>query len=354
MTDVHVVVPEGIDDPTRPSGGNTYDRRVLDGLAALGWAVHEHPVAGTWPRPDAAALATLATVVAGVPSGGLLLVDGLVASCADGVLVPEASRLRVVVVVHLALGSADPQAAPGERRVLGAGRAVVTTSAWTRGLLLDLYGLDPAAVHVVAPGVDEAPVSPGTTRGGELLCVAAVTPAKGHLDLVSALALVGDLPWRCVVAGALTIDPRQVAQVRDRLARAGLADRVRLVGPLTGAALEQAYAAADLLVLPSLAETYGMVVTEALARGVPVVATSVGGVPEALGDTADGAPGILVPPGDPESLAAALRSWLGDEGLRGRLRDRALQRRRGLTGWGRTAERLSRVLSDVRDEGPGG
>ena len=351
MTDVHAVVPEGIDDPTRPSGGNTYDRRLLDGLRAVGWRVHEHAVAGAWPRPDAAALDGLAAVVAGVPLGGVLLVDGLIASCADEVLVPEAARRRVVVLVHQPLGSVDPSAAAGERRVLAAVRAVVTSSSWTRRLLLDAYELSPRDVHVALPGVDEAPAASGTSSGGSLLCVAAVTPAKGHLDLVAALSLVADLSWTCVVVGALTLDPRHVAEVRERVADAGLADRVQLAGPLTGAALEQAYAAADLLVLPSLAETYGMVVTEALAHALPVVASSVGGVPEALGDTDDGRPGLLVPPGDPEALAAALRSWLSDAALRADLRDRALQRRRKLPGWDRTAGLVSAVLGTVMEEG---
>lgn len=351
MSDVHVVVPEGIDDPHRPSGGNTYDRRVLDGLRALGWGVHEHPVAGSWPQPYSVALEALADVVAGVPDGAVLLVDGLVACSAGGVVVPEARRLRLVVLVHLSLGSVDPAAAPCEHRVLEAARAVVTTSCWTRHLLLDAYGLPPAAVRVAAPGVDEAPVSRCTPSGGQLLSVAAVTRAKGHLDLVAALALVDDLSWRCVCAGALTLDAPHVAQVRERLAEAGLTARVKLAGPLTGLALSEAYAAADLLVLPSLAETYGMVVSEALARGLPVVATSVGGVPEALGDTPRGRPGLLVRPGEPEALAAALRSWLSDEALRAQLRDRALERRETLTGWGRTAELVSGVLRDALEVG---
>ena len=351
MRDLHVVVPEGIDDPHRPSGGNTYDRRVLDELRALGWAVHEHPVAGGWPQPDAVALEGLADVVAGVPGGAVLLLDGLVACCAEEVVVPEAARLQVVVLVHLSLGSVDPAAAQSEHRVLEAARSVVTTSGWTRHLLLEAYGLPPAAVHIAAPGVDEAPVSLGTPSGGALLCVAAVMPAKGHLDLVAALALVSDLSWSCVCAGALTLDPLHVAQVRERLAEAGLTARVQLVGPLTGPALSEAYAAADLLVLPSLAETYGMVVSEALARGLPVVGTSVGGVPEALGATQCGRPGLLVRPGEPEALGAALRSWLGDEALRAQLRERALERRRALAGWGRTAEFVSGVLRDALEVG---
>jgi glycosyltransferase involved in cell wall biosynthesis len=347
VTDVHVIVPDGIDDPGRPSGGNTYDRRLLDGLRALGWGVHEHPVAGSWPRPDGGPLAALRAAVGDVPAGAVLLVDGLVASCADTGLVPEAERLHLVVLVHLPLGSSDAAAAEGERRVLEAASAVVTTSDWTRQLLLDTYALPPSVVHVAAPGVDAAPASPGTPSGGELLCVAAVTPGKGHADLIDALALVADLPWRCVCVGSLTVEPGFVADVGDRLARAGLADRVVLTGPLVGAALSEAYAAADLLVLPSLAETYGMVVTEALARGTPVVATSVGGVPEALGDTDGGRPGCLVAAGQPEQLAAALRSWLSDQVLRERLRDRAVARRETLMRWERTAELVAGVLAGV-------
>ena len=78
MTEVHVVVPEGIDDPARESGGNGYDRRVCRGLAALGWTVHQHPIAGAWPRPGAAGHAALARAVQRIPDGALVLLDGLV------------------------------------------------------------------------------------------------------------------------------------------------------------------------------------------------------------------------------------------------------------------------------------
>ena len=118
------------------------------------------------------------------------------------------------------------------------------------------------------------------------------------------------------------------------------------LGPLTGAELERAYAAADLLVLASHAETYGMVVTEALARGLPVIASEVGGVTEALGHGHDGArPGLLVPPGDPAALGAALRAWLGDAGLRGRLRRAARERRASLRGWPATTSVVAGVLA---------
>ena len=123
---------------------------------------------------------------------------------------------------------------------------------------------------------------------------------------------------------------------------------MRFPGPLIGRELDRAYAAADLLVFPSHAETYGMVVTEALARGLPVLATEVGGVTEALGHGEDGTrPGLLVPPGDPAALGAALRAWLEDAELRDRLRLAARERRAKLRPWAATASAVADVLAGV-------
>ncbi|MFI7606524.1 glycosyltransferase family 4 protein [Micromonospora sp. NPDC049366] len=338
--DVHVVLPNDIDDSGTPSGGNQYDRRVCHGLSERGWRVHEHAVPGDWPRPDATALAALAGVLTALPDGAVVLLDGLLASPAPEVLRPQADRLRLVVLVHL------PLADPAEARTLAAASAVVTTSGWTRRRLLDLYPLAAGRVHVAVPGVDPVPPVVGTADGTSLLCVAAVTPAKGHDVLAEALARIAGLPWTCVCVGALTRDPDFVADLRAALSGSGLSDRVRLAGPLTGAPLDGAYAAADLLVLPSRGETYGMVVTEALARGVPVLGTAAGGLPEALGRAPDGAlPGLLVPPEDPGALADALRRWLGDPALREGLRHAARARRGTLTGWPETAARVAAALT---------
>jgi glycosyltransferase involved in cell wall biosynthesis len=340
---LHVVVPEGIDDPRRPSGGNTYDRRVCDGLAALGWTVREHAVPGAWPEPEPAAASALAAVLAGIPDDAVVLLDGLVASTSSDVLVPEAGRLRQVVLVHMPVGERHRDR---ERAVLSAASAVLATSAWTRDLLLDRHRLEPGRVHVARPGVDAADLAPGSASGGELLCVAAVTPGKGHDVLLAALGALAELPWRCVCVGSLERDPDYVARLGRQARRSGVGDRVEFVGPRTGPALEASYAAADVLVLASRAETYGMVVTEALARGLPSVATSVGGLPEALDGAPGGErPGLLVPPDDPRALAGALSSWLGDAVLRRDLRSAARERRASLPGWPRTAREVARVLA---------
>jgi glycosyltransferase involved in cell wall biosynthesis len=351
VTEVHAVVPESIDDPARPSGGNAYDRRVCRGLGALGWAVHEHPVAGAWPRPGAVGHAALARVVRGIPDGAVVLLDGLIASASPEVLVPQAPRLRQVVLVHMPLGHRPPghevaAVRARERAVLAAATAVVTTSAWTKRRLAELYGLPADGVHVAEPGVDAAGLAPGTEAGDALLCVAAVTPDKGHDVLLDALATTADLSWRCACVGSLDRDPAFAEGVRRRAQNGGLGGRVRFPGPRTGPDLDRAYSDADLLVLASHAETYGMVVTEALAHGVPVVAAEVGGVTEALGHGEDGTrPGLLVPPGDPEALGAALRAWLGDAELRGRLRRAARERRTSLRGWQTTTSALADVLA---------
>jgi glycosyltransferase involved in cell wall biosynthesis len=349
---VHVVVPDGIDDPARSSGGNAYDRRVCRELTAAGWVVHEHAVPGPWPHPDTTSLASLARVVSAIPDGSLLLVDGLVASVSPEVLVPGADRLRLVVLVHMPLGGRLPRVSPDgsrsmERAGLAAAAAVVTTSDWTRTWLLERYPLRPERVHVARPGVDVAELAPGTPTGGGLLCVAPVTAAKGYDVLVEALAALAGRRWHCDCVGAVDRDPRFVHDLEHRSRAAGLDGRVRFDGPRAGADLDTAYAAADLLVHASRAETYAMVVTEALARGLPVIASRVGGVPEALGETDGQRPGLLVEPGDPGALADALRRWLDDGDLRQRLRAAARARRATLASWPETALRVSRVLAEV-------
>ena len=338
MTELHFVVPDGIDDPGRPTGGNSYDRHLSDGLTAIGRSVHEHPVPGFWSEPDAQSFAALERALERIPDGATALLDGLIASTAPAVLVPQTRRLRLVVLVHMPLGHEQ------EREVLSAAAAVVTTSEWGRGRLLALHGLGADRVHVAEPGVDAAGLAIGTGGGETLLCVAAVTRGKGHDVLLDALATVTDLPWQCMCVGSLDRDPAFVSDLRRRTP----GDRVRFLGTRIGVDLDHSYAGADLLVLASRAETYGMVVTEALARGLPVVATDVGGVREALGHGAGGVrPGLLVPAEDTEALAAALRAWLGDAELRERLRGAARERRESLPEWSTTASTLATVLTEI-------
>jgi glycosyltransferase involved in cell wall biosynthesis len=342
MTTVHVVLPGGVDDPGAPSGGNRYDRELCDGLTRTR-DVHEIAVPAPWPRPPASARHALAGALKRLPDGATVLLDGLVAAAVPEVLEPAADRLRLIVLVHLPLAdetglSPDEAArlAELEQRTLHAAAEVITTSAAAARRLADRYGVSPHRLHVAPPGVTPAALAKRSPTGSRLLCVAAVIPRKGQDVLLAALATMDDLPWSCVCVGALDRAPGFPAARHER---------VRFVGALTGTALDAAYADADLLVLPSRAETYGMVVTEALARGIPVLATAVGGVPEAVGAAPDGTrPGVLVPPADPAALAAELRRWLTDAGWRDQLRASAKSRRDDLPGWDDTVRLVSAVL----------
>ncbi len=357
---LHVVLPGDAADPGAPSGGNAYGLRICDELCrdrgdGAGWRVHRTDLPGSWPQPDPDARARLAGLLAALPDGAVVLLDGLVACAVPEIVAPQARRLRLAVLVHLPLAD-ETGLAPGlaaeldrrERATLHAAQAVLVTSPQAARELAR-HGLDPDLIHVATPGVDPAPLGTGTDGSSRLLCVASITPRKGQDLLVDALAQLADRPWTLVCAGPLHRAPGYVEALRARISALGLTDRVRLPGPLAGDRLAAEYHVADLAVLVSWTETYGMVVTEALARGIPVLAGTAGALPDTLGLAPDGSrPGLLVDPGDGPALVAALRAWFDDPALRDRLRRSAADRRAILQGWEHTAHRLHEVLDRLR------
>jgi glycosyltransferase involved in cell wall biosynthesis len=253
---------------------------------------------------------------------------------------PATARLRVLVLLHMPLRTDD------ERELLRRCAGVVTSSRWV-GARLCADGLEPGRVTVAEPGVDPADPVAGSTTGGRLLSVAVLAPHKGQDVLIAALHRLADLDWTCTLAGSADADPAFAARLRVHAG--GLGERVRFVGPLAGPELDLAYASADLLVHPSRAETYGMVITEALARAIPVVATDVGGIAGALGRDARGnRPGCLLPPDDVDALAGAIRGWLTDRVRRADWRRAATARRSALAGWSTTADLLADALAGAR------
>ncbi|MGI5502585.1 glycosyltransferase family 4 protein [Lentzea sp. CA-135723] len=322
---MHFVLPADVEDPGSPSGGNVYDLRVSAGMTRV-------TVAGDWPRP--ADPTALEQALAAIPHGDVVLLDGLVSCGLPEIVVPHTRRLEIAVLVHLPLADEtglDPATAAllndCEGQVLRAASAVIATSPTAAGNIAERHGL--SEVHVVVPGTDPAPLARGTDGVHHLLCVASITPRKGHDLLVRALRRI-ERDWRLTCVGPHRPFLRELP--RD--------DRVSYPGPLAGEALTSAYTTADLFVLASRNETYGMVVTEALAHGLPVIASA---VPDAL---ADG--GLLIPAGDENALEAALTGWFQDRDLRSELRSRALARRAVLSTWDESTEDLRRVLATLR------
>lgn len=335
----HVVVPDAIDDPRSVSGGNVYDRRLIDRLRARGVDVHEAQV----PVGDDLALRS---ALDRAPAGSVVLIDGLVASRAPGAVEGASRRREVVLLAHMvsaALPSEDGDAVAGERRAVAAAHRVVATSPWTRDELVRRGLSDPAKVRVAVPGADAADPSVGTRRGRGLLSVGVVSAHKGQDLLVAALAGLRDLGgWTCTMAGSLETDAAFADTVVRATATLGLADRVALPGVLAAPALSAAYRTADLVVAPSRAESWGIAVTDALRRGIPVVVSSAGGLPDAVATSRGAA--VLVPPDDPDALQGVLRRWMTDPRLRARARARALATRRRLPTWDDTAARVASAL----------
>jgi glycosyltransferase involved in cell wall biosynthesis len=326
---LRLVVPPDVDQPT---GGNVYDLALARELARAG-----HVVEIVRCRS-----AELSDVVRR-PWDGSTLIDGLLACPSPDAM--EGSGAAVLVHMPLAW---DPALSPAhaaeldarEARTLRGASAVVATSAWSAADLGRRHGLD--AVAVARPGVDPAPVVDGS-EPPLLVQVAALLPHKDQLAVVAALGRSADLAWRARLVGSVDRDPSYAATVRAAVQAAGLGGRIEIAGARHR---DAAWQGADLALLPSRAEAFGLVVTEALARGVPAV-VSAGGAEEALRTGADGElPGVVVPPGDVDALADTVRGWLVDASYRDVLRGRALARRAGLDGWDVTASQVVAALAD--------
>ena len=326
---LRLVVPPDVDQPT---GGNVYDLALARELERAGHVVEvvRCPSAG------------LSDVVRR-PWDGPTLVDGLLACPSPDAM--EGSGAAVLVHMPLAWDPALSQADAAELdahegRTLREASVVVATSAWSAAELRRRHGL--GAVAVARPGVDPAPVVDGS-EPPLLVQVAALLPHKDQLAVVAALHRSADLPWRARLVGSVDRDPSYAAAVRAAVQAAGLGERIEIAGVLDR---DAAWQGADLALLPSRSEAFGLVVTEALARGVPAV-VSAGGAEEALTTGADGElPGVVVPPGDVDALADAVRRWLVEPAYRDALRGRALARRAALDGWDATARQVLAALAD--------
>ena len=307
-------------DLATPTGGYAYDRRMIAELKGLGWTVDVIDLGDGYPRPEAANRAAALALLTGMPQGQPIAIDGL----AFGVLPAAAASLHtrnpLIALVHhpLALESglsfADAKYfRASERSALEFARRVITTSASTANLMIKDYGVSAEHLTVARPGSD--PVAPAIgSRDGvvRLLAVGSVVPRKGYDVLIAALATLADLPWQLVVAGDTGRDRVTAAKIEADIARFNLSDRIALLGAVASARLAELYRAADLFVLASRFEGYGMAYAEAVAYGLPTIGTTAGAIP----DTLSGESAVLIQPDDVAALARALRRLVVDSNER--------------------------------------
>jgi glycosyltransferase involved in cell wall biosynthesis len=342
------LVPGALDQLT---GGYLFDRHVIEGMRAAGRPIEAIELPGQFPTADDVARESASAALARLPDVAVAVIDGLALLAFADCLEREAKRLRIVAFVHHPLAdetglSERARVAALEARLLKLMRGVLCPSESTARLVA-AYGVPRARIAVTPPGTAKPgrPMRRRPARGrGEFLCVASLTPRKGHLILVEALAALADRDWQCRCIGSLTRDAATSAAVRYEIGRHGLKGRIALAGEWPPERLGEAYAAADAVVLPSFHEGYGMALAEALAHGVPVISTTAGAIP----DTVPPSAGLLVPPGDAAAFSAALRRFLDEPPLRARLAAGARKAgarlpdwRRAVADWGAALDRLA-------------
>jgi glycosyltransferase involved in cell wall biosynthesis len=331
---LHFACPGPVDQPT---GGYRYDAAILRELRDAGRAVTLHELEGSFPLADDSARAQARRCL-DAAAGATLVIDGLALPAFEGLL-PSAAT-RVVALIHhpLALETGIDVAhrrhfAALEPRLAAACIGVIVTSPATVASILAM-GVARTRIAVVEPAVARAVLRRRASgRRLRLLCVASLTPRKAHRVLMAALGRLRGYDWRLTAIGPRDLDPREAGRIALAIAARGLRGRVRLAGACAPETVRSAYAKADLFVLPSLYEGYGMAFAEAIASGLPVIGARAGAVPTTVPPRA----GILVRPGDAAALARALRRLLERGDARRRLRNGAVAASRGFPDWRRQA-----------------
>ncbi|AOY87490.1 glycosyl transferase family 1 [Marinobacter salinus] len=317
---VVLVVPG---DPDQNTGGYRYVRMLAHALNEAGHGARVTGLPGRFPRPDKQAIAAMDRCLAGFLPGTVVMLDGLAMSgMPSEVLRKHAARLNLIAMIHHPLADETGLSEAdrvwffdAERSALDVVGKVITTSRFTAARLAD-FGIGAEHIGIAEPGVEgwgeKRSRSVGSVdqkyvgKGAQILSVGHFTPRKAQHQLVEALTSLADLNWQCTLVGSLDRDPRYSRKVQDMISARGLTDRIVLAGEVSSKVLAQLYQSAQLFVLPSLYEGYGMVIDEALAAGLPII-SSTGG---ALAQTS-ARPGVAqYSAGDERALAARLRDWL--------------------------------------------
>ncbi|CAN1514604.1 RfaG Glycosyltransferase [Rhabdaerophilaceae bacterium] len=346
MTQVAFLIPG---DLKLPTGGYAYDRAVLRLMPGLGVNALHVALPGSYPNPSEEDLADTAAIVNSLPDECILLIDGLAYGAMPETLI-RSFRQRIVALCHhpLALenGIAPERAIAlhaSETAALAIAKHVIVTSPLTSKILAGDFGVPPGNITVAEPGTTRKARATGSHSNElNLLAVGSIVPRKGYGILVEALARLTRRNWKLRIAGT-DRNPETVNALRSQISLSGLDSHVQLLGAVSDKALDQLFETADLFVMSSFFEGYGMVLAEALQRGLPIVTTTGG----AASETVPASAGLKVPPGDVAALHDALASALADPGLRRSLGEAAHRAGQNLPTWDDTARIVAATLGNL-------
>lgn len=346
MTTVAFAIPGDINLAT---GGYAYDRRVMALLPAHGLPIQHLQLPGTFPGPSVGDLETTARLLSSLPTDAVILADGLAYGAMPAELIAPLHNPIVALVHHpLCLEAGLPKARQDalyalEKAALERARHVVVTSKNTAATLISDFDIPVERIVVAEPGTDPAVRARGSFPPPHLLSVGSIVPRKAYDVLVRALAMNRDLDWRLSIIGPTDRSPEALTKLQLTIQETELGSRITVAGAAEPRELESHYAAADVFILPSLYEGYGMVLAEAMARGLPIICTTGGAAAATVPDEA----AIKVPPGDSGALGAAIRRTLEDAVLRRRMSDAAWVAGQKLPRWEDTARTIAGVIRNV-------
>lgn len=346
MTSAAFAIPGDI---TLATGGYAYDRRVMALLPAFGVATRHLPLPGSFPAPTATDLAETQCLLSQSPAETVILADGLAYGAMPAELISSLSSPIVALVHHplcLEAGLSKPrqdELYALEKTALALARHVIVTSPSTAKTVATDFAVPAGKITVAEPGTDPAARARGTGNPLQVLSVGSIVPRKAYDTLVRALASVPDRNWRLTIVGPIDRSAEALAALNAAIRETELGPRIVVAGPAAQEQLEAHYAAADVFVLPSLYEGYGMVLAEAMARGLPIVCTTGGAAAATVPDAA----ALKVPPGDVQALGSAIQRVLDDPPLRRRMSDAAWVAGKKLPRWEDTARTIADVIRNV-------
>lgn len=331
-------------DYEQKTGGWIYNRHLIAWLDRHMGGVHEMTVPVCFPRPDAAVLAEIATLFDAIEPGAVLVMDHIYGCMLLPIL--SARPFRLVLIYHHSMveergeGEVAASRNTAEHSALQLADAIVVTSDESRDYVTGHYGINEQKIITGKPGNDPAPRSPVHDGGPwHMLSVGAVIPRKRYEFLVEALAKVQRSDWSLTIVGNTDRYPDYVGSLQNLIETHCLADHITLAGEVPPSALDALWSKTHLYVASSLYEGYGMAISEAICRGVPVISTPSGAVASWAGEAV-----TLVDPDAVGEMAARIAAVMDDRATYEAAREKAVHFADALPSWEASMVRVGKRL----------